>query len=207
MSLSGFFTDVHRLMYGDDVSASNLPIATLQQALSLAEARIYSEVRSRHNEKPFSGVTVTGNLAPIPADFEACSSVHFGRQELEPKPEAWVREYLLNSPAGNCQFFAEAGDSFTFGPAVADATDLQGRYYYRWPALTSTNFDDNDLMANEPKLFLYCTLAEGAPLFGQNPTIWEAKYQAALERVNNAKNRAAYSNGRAKVRPSTRLIG
>lgn len=207
MSLSGFFTDVHRLMYGDDVSAANLPIATLQQALALGEARIYADVRSRHNEKAFSGVTVTGNLAPIPDDFEACSTVHFGRQELDPKPEAWIRDYLLNGHTGETLYFAEAGNSFTFAPAVADGTAVQGRYYYRWPALDSTNFDSNTLMAKEPKLFLYATLAEGAPLFGQNPAIWEAKYLATVERINNAKNRAAYSGGRAKVQPSTRLIG
>lgn len=127
-SYSDLLVQVTRLMDGEDVTATELTLGTLNQIVGQAERRIYREVRSRHNEKAFSSLTVTSNLATLPTDFEASSVVHFGKAPLLPVPEEWLREYLNNGATGDCKYFAEAGASFMFGPSVADATTVQGRY-------------------------------------------------------------------------------
>lgn len=206
-SYADLLTQVTRLIDGDDVSVSSIAIATLDQVIAQAERRVYREVRSRHNEKAFSGVTVTSNLAPLPADFEACSTVHFGGKALIPMPEDWVREYLDNGATGECLYFAEAGPSLYFGPAVANGTAVQGRYFCRLPDLSAATLPTNALMAAEPDLFVYAILVEAAPFFSREPMYWDAKYSSIRDRINSDKNRAAYSAGRIRVRPSTSLMG
>lgn len=210
MSIANFadlLTQVTRLMDGEDVSVTELSYATLSQVVGQAERRIYREVRSRHNEKAFDAVTVSSNLAALPDDFQACSVVHFGSKPLQPVPEEWLLEYIANGATGDCMYFCEAGDSLMFGPAVADATALQGRYFYRHPDLSPTTFAANTLIANEPDLFIHACLAEGVAFFQKDPTYWEQKYQDTRDRINADKNRTAYSAGRIRVRPSTQLIG
>lgn len=208
-SYSGLVTAVNRLIDGDDVSISDVPLASLQQFINLAERRIYREVRSRHNEKAFSALTVSGNLATIPADFEASSVIHFGGKPLTPVPEEWLREYLDSNPSGECLYFAEAGGSFIFAPAVTDGTTVQGRYYYRHADLASDTYAANTLVQKEPDLFLYAAVAESAPYMNQDARLpmWESRYVAIRDKINADKNRAAYSAGRIQVRPSTRLMG
>lgn len=206
-SFSDLLVQVTRLMDGENVSVTELSYATLRQVIGQAERRIYRDVRSRHNEKAFASVTVSGNLAALPDDFEACSVVHFGAKPLQPVPEEWLLTYLDNGASGDCMYFCEAGDSLQFGPAVADGTSLQGRYFYRYPALSPTTFDANALMANEPDLFIHACLAEGVAFFSKDPTYWEAKYESTKDRINADKNRTAYSAGRIRVRPSTQLMG
>lgn len=208
-TLSGFRVELQRLITGDDALATEVPTATLDDILLLGQRKLYRDARSRHNEKAFSGVTVTSNLAPIPADWEATSTVHFGKAALIPKPEDWVREYLECDATGDCKYFAESGASFYFAPAVADATAVQGRYFFRFDDLTEANLSANTLYQKEPDLFLYACLSESGEFYpvGQRLQVWDAKYQSIVARMNGAKDRAAYSGGRIQRTPSTRLIG
>lgn len=205
-SYSDLQVQIMRLMDGDNLSVSDIETATVDQIISLAEKRIYREVRSRLNEKAFSGVTVTGNVAALPADFEACSTVHFGKKALEPVPDDWLRAYNQYA-TGEAEYFAESGGGLAFGPAVADGTAVQGRYFFRFPDLSTGTFGANTMIAREPDLFIFAALAEGAPFFGKEVQMWEAKYQAIKHRLNADKIHTAYSAGRIKIRPSTTLIG
>lgn len=208
MTYSEFLVNVHRMMDGEDVGVSDLPLGMLQQLISVGEERVYAEVRCRHNEKAFTGLNVTNNEAPIPADYESLAVMHFGGKPLDPVSEEWLRDYLDSQPTGDARHVAEAGAAFMFGPAVSDGTAVQGRYHFRYPALNQANFATNALVNAEPNLFIYATLAESAPFFGMTDRLplWEAKYAAIRDRLNTKKERAA-AGGRIKVRPSTRLLG
>ena len=203
-------TDITRLIDGEDVSITQVAPATMAQIVNLAERRVYRDVRSRWNEKAFSGVTVTSNLATLPADFESVSVIHFGKKALEPTSEEWLREYLQNGASGECRWFAPAGGSLMFGPTVADSTAVQGRYFYRWPDLTQDNFSSNLLIANEPDVFLFACLVEAVPFFSMapgQPETWAAKYAATVEAINQARTRVAANAGRIRRQPSTKLMG
>lgn len=205
---AGLLNELHRLITGDDSLSSEIPSATLESVLLLGQRKLYRDVRSRHNEKVFASVVATNNLAPIPSDWEATSTVHFGKDALLPRSEDWVRSYLQGNPTGDCIYFAEAGDSYYFAPAVADGTAVQGRYFCRFDDLTAENIASNALYQAEPDLFLYAALSESGEFFpvGQRLQVWEAKYQGIVGRINNAKDRAAYSGGRIQRTPSARVM-
>lgn len=206
---SEYLTRLIQLIDGDDSGmSSNIPVNTLEAITSLGEARIYREVRTRYNEKSFSSVTVTSNAATIPTDFEAPSILHFGAKALEPVSEEFLLEYLDGSPTGDTRFFCQAGPSFKFGPSVANATALQGRYFYRMDALDATTLPTNALFAASNDLYIYAALTESAPFFEQDARIpiWDAKYRSIRDQLNNQSRNAAYSVGRMKVRPSTPVI-
>jgi len=204
-----FLTDLTRLIDGEDVSVSEVSGLTLEKIINLGERRIYREIRSRWNEVAFD-TAVTNNYAPIPDDWEATSVIHFGKQALLPVAEGVVRDYFAQhgNGGGDCKYFAEAGDSFTFWPAVADGTEVQGRYFCRLPDLTEQTLPENSLFNQEPDLFLYGCLSQSAPFFGQLPSlpIWESRYVLIRDSINEAKNRAAYSAGRMQRRPSVRVM-
>ncbi len=207
-SWSELLTEITRLVDGEDTTASSIAPGTLTQLIYMAELRIYRELRSRWNEKAW-GLTTTSNALTLPADFVASSVVHFGKYPCEPVPEEFALDFLQGSPAGDALYFAKAGGTLIFAPAVANGTTVQGRYFYKLPALTPASLPSNALFAAAEDLFLYCALAESAPFFGQDARIplWEAKYGAILARLNKNDQVAAYSAGRMRVRPSTRLIG
>ncbi len=213
MTFSQYLVDLMRLIDGDEQVANDLPLNTLNQVIRLAEHRIYTEVRCRHNEKAFADYTtpvvVTDNLAPLPDDFESASVVHFGERPLLPAAENFVIDFNAAERTGDAIYFAVAGDSFLFAPPVADTTALQGRYYCRLPALDATTAPDNALFQAEPNLFIYGALAESGPIFKKSANevaMWEGVYRAVRDRVNAARMNAAYSAGRAQRRPSTRVM-
>lgn len=196
------------LIDGDDAGSSTIPVATLTAIVRMGEDRIYREVRTRFNEKAFAAVAVTSNLAPIPTDYKAPSIVHFGRKPLDPVAEAWLQDYNLWSQGGEALYFAEAGASLLFGPAVTDGTLVQGRYFCRLPALAEAGTITNALFLDANDLFLYASLSESAPFFDQEARIplWEGKYRSIRDAINKESQMAAYSVGRMKRRPSTPIL-
>lgn len=200
---SGFLVNLNRLIDGENVSVSEIPRATLEAIVSLGERRIYREVRSRHNELSYSGTTLN-NTAAIPADFEANSVLHFGQGPLIPLSEEQILQMLYDGGRHYIQYYAEAGSSFIFAPAVGDGAPIQGRYYARLPDLSEATIAANALYQAESDLFVYACLCESAPFFGQDKRmpLWESKYQAIKDELNQAKNRAAFSGGRMQMRQS-----
>lgn len=205
---AGLLEELTRLIDGEDTNVSDVSVRTLGQIVSLGERRIYREVQSRWNLKAFAALTVTSNLATIPADWESTDVVHFGKKALEPVADDWLRDYLQNNLAGEVRYFASTGTQFTFGPPVANGTAVQGRYFARLPDLSATTFGANTLIAKEPDLFLYGCLSQSAPFFGQDARVpmWEARYVQIRDAINEAAMRTAYSAGRLRIRPSTQLM-
>ena len=201
MSVSTYnelLTEVMRLIDGEDASITTIPVGTLQNIVLLAEAKIYRDVRCRFNEKPFSNTFVTGNLAAIPADLQAIAVIHFGKKSLLPLAEDALREYLQMQRTGDCRFFADAGTFFSFAPAVADGTPVQGRYFCSFPALSTSSYPTNTLFLANSDLFLYGALSEAAEFFpvGRRIEVWGAKYLSTVRSINYDKMMSSYSAGR-----------
>lgn len=205
-TLSALYVAITRLLDGEDPTVSDLSTASLDQLLTVAQQRIYREVRSRWNEVDFAGATVvTNNLAPLPANFEAASIVHFGRQALVPVSETVIRDYWADAGAaagGTDLYFARAGNALTFYPAQADTTVVQGRYFARLPLLTDATIATNALYQNADDLFIYACLVESADFFGESSKMatWEAKYASIVDSLTVSSHRVAYSAGRLQQR-------
>lgn len=201
-TLAKLYTEVTRLLDGEDVTLSDVSVPTLERLLVVAQQRIYRDVHSRFNEKAFASVTVTGNLAPLPSDFKELSVLHFGRRTLIPVDEAVIRDYWASTGGGVEKYVARAGNDLTFWPAIADGTELQGRYYFAWPNLADGNIASNLLFQEADDLFIYGCLAESAAFFGEREKLplWQAKYLSIATDLNRQSHRAIYS-GRLMVRP------
>lgn len=204
----GFLDQLTRLIDGEDTNVSEVAPHTLKHIVSLGERRIYREVRSRWNVKSFTTTAVTANLAPIPEDWESTDTIHFGKQSMLPETEDQIRARLLHNASGEPFYFASAGASFTFAPAIANGTLLQGRYFARLPDLSATTFAANNLILKEPDLFLYGCLSQSAPFYGQDNRLqmWEARYTDIRDAINNGMHRAAFSAGQMRVSPSTKVL-
>lgn len=207
LSYNDLKLQITRLIDGEDAHSSSIAIETIQQVIALGERRIYRELRSGLNEKAW-GLTVTSNSITLPTDFIASSVAHFGKLPLEPVSEDVLLEKNL-SATGDCRYFAKAGNTLVFSPAVADGTALQGRYYCRLPALDDVTLPTNALFAENEDLFIYAALTESAPFFEQDGRVqlWNTKYSSIRDAINSNDHRAAYSSGRMKRGTSTRLIG
>lgn len=210
-SYSDYLVQVMRLIDGDDVTVSDLATDTLKQIVGLAQRRIYRQVRSRFNERAFaSTVTTTDNLAALPLDFEAVSIIHFGGKALTPVTEEFLREYLDSNPTGDACYFASVGSNLQFGPAVADGTIVQGRYFCRFDELSAANFGDNALVAREPDLFIYAAVVEAIPFFpgaANQAQMFMAKYEQIKDAVNADTRNVAINAGRLVRNNSARLTG
>lgn len=207
-TLAGLYTEVTRLLDGDDVSVSELSTDSLTRLVLNAQKRIYREVRSRFNEKAFSAVEVTSNLAPLPDDFCNAAIVHFGGRSLVPVDEDVIRDYQAGA-GGTAKYFARAGSNLTFWPAVADGTEVQGRYWFSYPDLSDSNIASNLLFQEADDLFIYGSLVESAPFFGElkNFQLWQAKYNSIVADLNAESKRAVASAGRLQIRQSANPCG
>lgn len=207
-TLAGLYTEVTRLLDGEDVTVSELSTDSLTRMVLTAQRRIYREVRCRFNEKDFDSVEVTNNLAPLPADFRNLSILHLGRHTLTPVDERVIRDYSAGA-AGTEKYVARAGSNLTFWPAISDGTELQGRYWFAYPDLADDNIADNLLFQEADDLFIYGALVESAPFFGelQKFPLWQAKYNSIVSDLNAESKRSVASAGRLRVRQSASVCG
>lgn len=208
MNYSEFLSHLGKMVTFEGDNQGDASIGTLLSVLRMAESRIYRELRTRQNEKAFSG-SVSGNAYTLPSDFRAPSLTYFGGKPLEPVSPEFLYEHLDAQHTGDTRFFAAVGNTYKFAPVVADGTSVQGTYFYAYPDIDASNDAANLLFTANPDLFTFACMVEAAPLYGflDQLQLWEQKYQMTRDALNHQTSRAAYGAGRIKRRNSTRLIG
>lgn len=156
--------------------------------IDIAEERLARDLRIRANEATLN-VTLSGGAASIPSDFIEIKHVYIDGspvQPLNPVPSDWLLDnYPTRSSDAKPVFLAEDGGSFIFGPYPDKDYVLKGVYYKRPAALSLAN-ETNEWTDNCPDVLLWAALVETAPFLMNDQRIatWEAKYQAAKQRVN-----------------------
>lgn len=206
---SGLMTEIMRLIDGEDVTGSDIPVQTLATIIHFGEQRIYREARTRYNEKAWPATAAASNLIALPSDFIASSVAHFGKRPLTPIPENELIERLyIYQGGGDCENYCNSGSNFMFYPAIADGTVLQGRYFYKLPDLDETTFAANELVNAHDDLFIYAALSVSAPYFGQDARmpLWEAEYRRIADEVSILNHHSAYSSGRIRRGTNQRLV-
>ena len=207
---SGLLDRLAKMVTFDADNTGDASVGVLAAVISMAEFRIYREIRTSMNTNAF-GVsdTVTSNAMALPSDFKAAYTVHFGGLPLEPVSPEFLQQYMDANPSGECKYFANVSNTLRFGPAVANGTQVQGYYYCSLPDLSEATLPTNALFLAANDLFLFACMVEAAPLYGfQNQIqLWEAKYQMTRDALNKEHALNAYSSGRLKRRPSTILMG
>lgn len=169
---------------GDDISASDISGDVLDLIIAAGEQQCYRELRSTTQETPLS-VTVTSNLAPLPADFlELKGSLYIGSGKATASfaPGQQIQDAIQTraSVASSAPvLYTMQGDSFLFYPVQGDTTIVLGTYIKRFPDL-STGL--NAMFNRHPDVFLYAALAESAPFLGEMSRlpVWKSMYEERI---------------------------
>lgn len=202
ISYTDLLTRIQLLLDGEGATSDNLDTATLDAVISMAENRIYRDLRSRFNQKDFTSLTTTSNTVTIPSDLIAVAKVWITGEPLQAETEEFVRKYLDNGATGDCQYYAQAGNKIMFAPALTDGTTVNGRYYYRMTPL-KTSFSNAMFTAYED-LYVYAALLEGEQFWPlANAPKWEKFYADILNSIRHDEKMAIYDGSTIRRRAST----
>ena len=172
----------------------------LDDLITVAEERIFREVRHRLMETALSG-TVSSGVVALPSDYVELKYAYIDGtpiQSLQKKEASWIYlTYPLRSAQSKPKFIARDVTSFIFGPYPDSAYSVKGTYYKRLTSLTSLSSTVNDLYTQFPDLYLAASLAE-VFRFTRNKEMmsyWEARYEDIKTKINNESKAEAASGG------------
>ena len=196
-----FRNKVQVLLDGDDISTSDLSVATLDLVISAGEQRLYREFRSSTQDTALS-LTITSNVATLPTDFlELRGSPYIGTNApTKYMPWEELQGRLQSDPGGgNAIFYTFQGDTMIFWPLQATGTSVTGRYYKR-PADISTGLSST--FTRHPDLFLYAALAESGTFLGEMTRLpaWEQKYVTLVSAANEQERRRVTRGSKLQTR-------
>lgn len=168
------------------VDVSDLTTAQLDDLITVAEARVYNEVRHRSMESALS-LTIASGVAAVPSDYIDLKHAYISAakvQWLDRKSPEWIyRNYPVRSGANTPGYIAREGSNFIFAPYPANNTVL-GIYYAKPAALSSAL---SSLFTAYPSLFLFAANAEVEGFLGRTNRfqLWDAKYGQMRDLVNS----------------------
>lgn len=167
--------------------------ASVPDFIMLGERRIYRDLRIRTMETAFSSAIAAGVVA-LPSDYVELKFAYIDGspvRRLERRDVGFIYEkYPTRSSVGTPSFIAREGSNFIFGPYPDSTYTVKGIYYARLPSLSVSN-TSNWFIVNAPDVLLWATLAETEPFIknDERTALWEAKYQAAKQSVENEDRR------------------
>lgn len=169
----------------------------LDDLITVAEGRIFREIRCREMEETLNS-TISSGVVAVPADYVELKFAYVDGARttlLQRKDPNWIYlSYPVRSSNGLPKFIAREGDNFIFGPYPDSGYTIKGVYYKELTAVQTTV---NDLFTRYPDLYLSASLAE---IFrftrnDQMTTYWEGKYQDVKTTVNGESRMEAFSGG------------
>lgn len=196
---AAFRTAVQTLLDGDDISQSDLSVATLDLIIGAGEQRLYRDLRSSTQDAAFSAMTA-GNAVTLPADFLEFHGAPYVGTFVVAKYVPW--EQLTNMIQLKTGFYGNnnhpvyysfQSDQAFFFPLQADGVAVTGQYYKRFPDISTSL---NALFTRHPDVFIYAALSESAPFLGEMTRlpVWDQKYTTLVQAANEQERRR-YSRG------------
>lgn len=169
--------------------------------IMLGEKRINREVRTADMETSYSGAISSGVIA-VPTDFLSWKAVYVNSAPvsiLRVKPLDWLLEnYPTRTSDRQPLFIARNGSNFDFGPYPDSTYTINGTYYKRMTAVSSSW---HALATANPDLYLMAALCEAAPYLVNDARIgvWEGKYGAIRDELNTEAKGADISGGAIRM--------
>lgn len=179
--------------------------AYIPDLITLAESRIYKDLRVSAMEANLSA-TISGGVIAIPAGYLEMKYAYVNSSTAAPlirKTAAWIYEYYQTRAADRePQFYASDQGNFIFGPYPDSTYTINGTYYQKLPALSTSS--TNWFMTNHPGLFLFGTLLEAEPFLKNDNrlAIWQAKYNEIRDAIALTEKRERFSGSSLSITPS-----
>jgi hypothetical protein len=157
--------------------------------VTLAEARIYRELKVRQMETALSSAISSGVIA-VPSGYLQMKWAYVDGSPAKPLQmvslEQLYNKFPTRSADGKPYYIAREGSNFIFGPYPDSAYTIKGTYYKKLDVLSDSN-TSNWLITDAPDLLLFASLVEAKAFIMDDPriAIWEARYQNAKDRIES----------------------
>jgi len=177
----------------------------IPEFITLAEARFNRVLRIRDMEAVSTSIsTVAGTREySLPTRFVQMKEFHLTTDPLTPlsyiTPEMMTR-MQAGSSKSKPQVFTIIADNVRLGPNP-DAVYTTSMLYYQAFAALSDAATTNDMLTNNPDVYLYGTLLEAEPFIMNDERVglWLAAFEKAVGDIQNQDNKDRHSGSQLRV--------
>ena len=177
----------------------------IPEFISLAEARFNRILRIRDMETVSTAISTVGGTREysLPTGFVQMKEFHLTTDPLTPlsyiTPEMMSRMWA-GSTTGKPQVFTIVADNVRLGPGP-DAVYTTSMHYYQAFAALSDSATTNDMLTNNPDVYLYGTLLEAEPFIMNDARVplWLAAFEKAVSDIQNQDNKDRHSGSQLRV--------
>ena len=176
----------------------------IPEFIALAEAR-FRELRIREMETVSTAIsTVAGTREySLPTGFVQMKEFHLSTDPLTPlayiTPEMMTRLWAGSAQA-KPEVFTIIADKVRLGPAP-DAVYTTSMLYYKTFTALSDSATTNEMLTNNPDVYLYGTLLEAEPFImnDQRIQVWLGAFDRAVASIQNQDNKDRHSGSNLRV--------
>jgi len=177
----------------------------IPEFIALAEARFNRILRIRDMETVSTAISTTGGTREysLPTGFVQMKEFHLTTDPLTPlayiTPEMMTRLWA-GSLSGRPEVFTVIADNVRLGPSP-DAVYTTSMLYYKTFTALSDDATTNDMLTNNPDVYLYGTLLEAEPFImnDERVQLWATAFKQAIDDIQNQDNKDRHSGSQLRV--------
>ena len=177
----------------------------IPEFITLAEARFNRVLRIRDMETVSTAISTAAGTREydLPTGFVQMREFHLTTDPLTPlsyiTPEMMSRIWA-GSSRGKPEVFTVIAVKVRLGPNP-DAVYTTSMLYYKKITALSASATTNDMLTNNPDIYLYGTLLEATPFIMQDERVglWLAAFEKAVADIQNQDNKDRHSGSQLRV--------
>ena len=177
----------------------------IPEFITLAEARFNRILRIRDMETVSTAISTAAGTREysLPTGFVQMKEFHLTTDPLTPlayiTPEMMTRIWA-GSAQGKPEVFTIIADNVRLGPNP-DAVYTTSMLYYKTFTALSDSATTNDMLTNNPDVYLYGTLLEAEPFIMNDDRVqlWAIAFKQAIDDIQNQDNKDRHSGSQLRV--------
>ena len=177
----------------------------IPEFIALAEARFNRVLRIRDMETVSTAISTAAGTREydLPTRFVQMKEFHLSTDPITPlayiTPEMMSR-MQAGSSKSKPQVFTIIADKVRLGPNP-DAVYTTSMLYYQAFAALSDSATTNDMLTNNPDVYLYGTLLEAEPFImnDERVQLWAIAFKQAIDDIQNQDNKDRHSGSQLRV--------
>ena len=177
----------------------------IPEFIAFAEARFNRVLRIRDMETVSTAISTAAGTREysLPTGFVQMREFHLTTDPLTPlsyiTPEMMSRIWA-GSSQGKPEVFTIIADNVRLGPNP-DAVYTTSMLYYKKITALSASATTNDMLTNNPDIYLYGTLLEATPFIMQDERVglWLAAFEKAGADIQDQDNKDRHSGSQLRV--------
>ena len=179
--------------------------ATIPDFITLCEARLNRVLRTRAMEGLYTASTISGQRDyNLPASYLQMRALRLNTSPLTVleyvSPEIMDRVWAGSAGGKPVAYTIKANELF-LGPSPDAAYTMEMDYYRKFPAL-STIITTNEMLTDNPDVYLYGSLLEAEP-FIKNDTriqVWGTSFYKAITDIQDQDSKDRHSGSEMRIR-------